>query len=92
MSFTQFWVPGLWACRWRANCFARGKHVRVVNRGGRAPAGVDVAAEFVGADLYSPQDVARVAQGAAAAYQCAQPHYWEWPQKFPPCRLQSSRG
>jgi nucleoside-diphosphate-sugar epimerase len=67
---------------------ARGKRVRVVNRGGKAPAGVAIAAEFVGADLYDSQDVTRVAQGATAVYQCAQPHYWEWPQKFPP--LQAS--
>jgi nucleoside-diphosphate-sugar epimerase len=67
---------------------ARGKRVRMVNRGGKAPAGVATAAEFVGADLYNPQDVTRVTQGAAAVYQCAQPHYWEWPQKFPP--LQAS--
>ena len=71
---------------------ARGKRVRMVNRGGKAPAGVATAAEFVGADLYNPQDVTRVTQGAAAVYQCAQPHYWEWPQKFPPLQAASSMG
>ena len=71
---------------------ARGKRVRMVNRGGKAPAGVAVAAEFVGADLYNSQDVTRVAQGAAVVYQCAQPHYWEWPQKFPPLQAAIIEG
>jgi nucleoside-diphosphate-sugar epimerase len=44
------------------------------------PAGVEVVA----GDLYDPAFVRRVTQGASAAYQCAQPHYHEWPQKFPP--------
>jgi hypothetical protein len=25
----------------------------------------------------------QLTQGAVVAYQCAQPQYWEWPQKFP---------
>lgn len=60
-----------------------GKSVRVVSRSGRmdeAPQDV----ELVAADLYDPASVRKVAQGAAVAYQCAQPHYWEWPEKFPP--------
>jgi nucleoside-diphosphate-sugar epimerase len=61
----------------------RGKTVRVVSRSGKmveAPQGV----ELVAGDLYDPAEVRRLAQGAAVAYQCAQPHYWEWPRKFPP--------
>ena len=53
-----------------------------------APQGV----ELVAGDLYDPAAVRKLTQGAAAAYQCAQPHYWEWPQKFPPCRRRSSTG
>jgi nucleoside-diphosphate-sugar epimerase len=61
----------------------RGKRVRVVSRSGKmaeAPQGV----ELVTADLYDPDSVRQVAHGAAVAYQCAQPPYGEWPEKFPP--------
>lgn len=61
----------------------RGENVRMVNRTGKmeeAPAGV----EIVAADLYDPAQVRRVTQGARVVYQAAQPHYHEWPQKFPP--------
>ena len=61
----------------------RGKSVRVVSRSGEmaeAPQGV----ELVAGDLYDPAPCASLTAGAAVAYQCAQPHYWEWPQKFPP--------
>jgi nucleoside-diphosphate-sugar epimerase len=62
---------------------ALGRSVRIVSRSGamaEAPAGVEVTA----GDLYDPAFVRRVTQGASAAYQCAQPHYHEWPHKFPP--------
>ncbi|MBK9124442.1 MAG: NAD(P)H-binding protein [Chloroflexi bacterium] len=61
---------------------ARGYAVRMVNRSGEAdvPAGVEVVA----ADLYQPDDVRRVASGAAVTYQCAQPEYSAWAEKFPP--------
>ncbi|MFN3359730.1 MAG: SDR family oxidoreductase [Pseudomonas sp.] len=65
----------------------RGETVRVVSRSGQmpeAPHGV----ELVAGDLYNPATVRELTQGAAVAYQCAQPHYDEWPQKFPP--LQSA--
>ncbi len=61
----------------------RGQTVRVVSRSGQmaeAPQGVELAS----GDLYNAAMVRELAQGAAVAYQCAQPHYWEWPQKFPP--------
>lgn len=61
----------------------RGETVRVVSRSGQmaeAPQGV----ELVAGDLYNAGVVRELTQGAAVAYQCAQPHYWEWPEKFPP--------
>ncbi len=61
----------------------RGESVRMVNRSGlmdELPAGV----ELVAADLYSPPEVGRVTSGAEVVYQSAQPHYYEWPEKFPP--------
>ena len=34
----------------------------------------------------------RLTEGAVVAYQCAQPHYWEWPQKFPPLQAAIIEG
>lgn len=61
----------------------RGRRVRIVNRSGRmleAPAGAELAA----GDAYQVANVRELTAGAAAAYQCAQPPYHEWPEKFPP--------
>lgn len=61
----------------------RGKRVRIVNRSGKmpeAPAGAELAA----GDAYQAASVRELTTGAAAAYQCAQPQYHEWPEKFPP--------
>ena len=69
----------------------RGKTVRVVSRSGRmaeAPQGVELAA----GDLYDAATVRKLARDAAVAYQCAQPHYWEWPQKFPPLQAAIIEG
>jgi len=61
----------------------RGESVRMVNRSGRmdeVPAGVEVRA----ANLYDQAKVKEVTRDARVVYQAAQPHYFEWPQKFPP--------
>ena len=59
----------------------QGKKVRMVNTRGQAdvPAGVEV----VKGDAYSPESVQALTTGAQVVYQCAQPGYTEWPQKFP---------
>jgi nucleoside-diphosphate-sugar epimerase len=60
-----------------------GKTVRMVNRSGKAdplPGGV----EIVASDAYDVVKNVEVTNGAAAIYQCAQPHYYEWAEKFPP--------
>lgn len=64
----------------------RGQPVRMVNRSGRAevPAGVEVVA----ADAYTASSAIAASAGAAVVYQCAQPEYHEWAEKFPP--LQAS--
>ena len=65
----------------------RGETVRMVNRSGRmdeVPAGVEVVA----ADLYDQAKVKEVTRGAKVVYQCSQPEYHQWVEKFPP--LQSS--
>ncbi len=74
-----------------AELVRQGKTVRVVSRSGQmaeAPQGV----ELVAGDLYNPAVVRELTQGAAVAYQCAQPHYWEWPQKFPPLQTAIIEG
>jgi nucleoside-diphosphate-sugar epimerase len=61
----------------------RGESVRMVNRSGmmeETPVGVEVVAS----DLYDPARVREVTRGAKVVYQSAQPHYYEWPEKFPP--------
>ena len=61
----------------------RGEAVRMVNRSGKmeeAPAGVEVVAS----DLYDPKNVRDVTRGATVVYQASQPHYNQWPEKFPP--------
>ena len=60
----------------------RGETVRMVNRSGKmdeVPTGVEVVAS----DLYYREKVREVTQGAKVVYQSAQPHYHEWPEKFP---------
>ena len=59
------------------------KTVRMVNRSGamvEAPAGV----EIIASDLYEQAKVREVTRGAKVVYQCSQPGYSEWPEKFPP--------
>ncbi len=59
-----------------------GKKVRLVNRSGKMeqpPAG----AELTAADVSNPTNATAVSAGAAAVYQCAQPPYHQWAQKFP---------
>ncbi len=66
----------------------RGQRVRMINRSGKPsfatgstlPANV----EIVSGDAYSADQVARLTEGAAVVYQCAQPAYHEWQEKFPP--------
>ena len=69
----------------------RKKQVRVVNRTGNMlnpPAGI----ELVAADLYHPGEVRSVTKDAVVVYQCAQPAYYEWPQKFPPLQASIIEG
>src|SRR5689334_19793458 len=61
----------------------RGESVRMVNRSGKmdeAPAG----AEVIAADLYDSAKVKEVTRGAKVVYQCAQPNYSEWNERFQP--------
>lgn len=61
----------------------RGESVRMVNRSGNmdeVPAGVEVTS----ANLYDQTNVKEVTRGAKVVYQCSQPEYTEWVEKFPP--------
>ena len=69
----------------------RGQTVRVVSRSGKMPEAPE-GVELIAGDLYSAGVVRDLTQGAAVAYQCAQPHYWEWPQKFPPLQAAIIEG
>lgn len=62
----------------------QGKCVVMVNRSGKRPAGAPESVESAAADLYNPNAVTQAARGASVVYQCAQPEYTQWPQKFPP--------
>ncbi len=66
----------------------RGKTVKMVNRSGKRPDGIDARVEIVGGDAYNPDFTRSVTQGAAVVYQCAQPEYHQWITQFPP--LQAS--
>lgn len=70
---------------------ARGQAVRMVNRSGKA-AGLPAGVALVAADAYDPAQAARVTADAAVVYQCAQPAYSEWPQKFPPLQRSIVEG
>lgn len=61
---------------------SRGKQVRVVNRSGRAsvPEGVQIVA----GDATDVAFTRQVCSGAAVVYQCSNPPYTEWVERFPP--------
>lgn len=60
---------------------AKGATVRMVNRSGKAtvPPDVSVAA----ADAYNLDEAVRASSGATVVYQCTNPPYNQWPEKFP---------
>ncbi len=60
----------------------RGQRVRVVTRSGSGPA--DAGAELVAADASDLTAMARLTDGAAAVYNCANPPYHRWPELWPP--------
>lgn len=68
-----------------------GKAVRLVNRSG-VMAEAPKEAEIVTADLSDPKSVRAVTKGAQVVYQCAQPAYHRWPEKFPPLQAAILEG
>ena len=61
---------------------AKGETVRMVNRSGKA--NVPVSVSVLAADVYNLESAREACKGAKVVYQCAQPPYHEWVQKFPP--------
>ena len=59
-----------------------GKTVRMVNRSGKA-ADLPVTVEVLKGDVYNAANVAQLTKGATTVYQCTQPAYHEWAEKFP---------
>ena len=59
-----------------------GRRVAVVTRSGSGPD--DPAVRLVAADASDGEAMARLADGAAAIYNCANPPYHRWPQLWPP--------
>lgn len=68
----------------------RGKRVRLVNRSGKAA--TPVAVETVKTDAYDLAAVREACKGAAVVYQCAQPPYHQWPEKFPSLQANIAQG
>lgn len=68
-----------------------GKQVRMVNRRGVAE-GIPGEVEVVQGDGYDPHSVAAVTRNAAAVYQCAQPEYHQWEEKFPALQRSILKG
>src|SRR5689334_14378134 len=60
-----------------------GRQVRMINRSGKADR-LPEAVEILASDAYDVRKNIEVTRGATAIYQCAQPHYYEWTQKFEP--------
>jgi nucleoside-diphosphate-sugar epimerase len=70
--------------KWTARELAKqGKQVRLINRSGKAD-GLPSGAEIIAGDAYDTAKNIELTKGAAAIYQCAQPAYNEWAEKFPP--------
>lgn len=68
----------------------QGDNVRMINRSGKAdvPQGV----EIIASDAYDANNTKAVCRDADLVYQCAQPSYTQWPEKFPPLQASILEG
>lgn len=70
--------------KWTARELVRlGKKVQMINRSGRAD-GLPEGVELIASDAYDRAKNIEITRGATTIYQCAQPHYYEWVDKFLP--------
>ena len=72
---------GKWTAR---ELIKMGKQVRMISHSGKADSRIPAGVEVVQGDAYDTSHNIEVTKGAAAVYQCAQPLYHEWAEKFPP--------
>jgi nucleoside-diphosphate-sugar epimerase len=70
---------GKWTAR---ELLKLGKTVRMINRSGKAT-GLPGEVEVLAGDANDTAKNTDLSKGAAAIYQCAQPLYFEWAEKFP---------
>jgi nucleoside-diphosphate-sugar epimerase len=71
--------------KWTARELVRlGRQVRMVSHSGKADPRIPAEVEVVKGDAYDVKNNIEVTKGAEAVYQCAQPQYHEWAEKFPP--------
>jgi len=70
--------------KWTARELIRlGRQVRMVSHSGKADARIPAGVEVIKGDAYDARHNIEVTKGASAVYQCAQPLYHEWAEKFP---------
>jgi nucleoside-diphosphate-sugar epimerase len=62
----------------------RGKVIKMVNRSGKKPEGVPESVTVMAGDVFNAALTTELAQGATHVYQCTNPAYHEWVEKFPP--------
>ncbi len=62
---------------------SRGKRVRLVNRSGKVAAAKDALVEVIKGDAADTSSARQICNGGAVVYNCMNPPYTEWPQKFP---------
>jgi len=62
----------------------RGKTVKMINRSGKRPTGVPDKVTVIAGDVYDVTLAKDLAKGATHVYQCTNPEYHQWVEKFPP--------
>lgn len=72
---------GKWTAR---ELIKLGRQVRMISHSGKADSRIPTGVEVIQCDAYDMQHNIEITKGAAAIYQCAQPLYHEWVEKFPP--------
>ena len=72
---------GKWTAR---ELIKLGRRVRMVSHSGKNDSRIPESVEVVKGDAYDTKHNTEVTKGATAVYQCAQPLYHEWTEKFPP--------
>ena len=72
---------GKWTAR---ELIKLGKQVRFISHSGKADPRLPKGVEVVKGDAYDTKHNIEITKDASAVYQCAQPQYHEWAEKFPP--------